>query len=69
VKSGGAAAPLAASERFVGSSEWRRFSFEVAVPPGCAGQLLQLEALGTEDGPVFLSGSAWFDELELRRRG
>ena len=69
VRSGAPGAPLAASERFVGSSEWRGFSFDVAIPAGCAGQLLQLEPLGAEDGPVFLSGSAWFDELVLRRRG
>ncbi|HUR59102.1 MAG TPA: hypothetical protein VM029_15410 [Opitutaceae bacterium] len=69
VKAGVVAPPLAASERFVGSSEWRPFSFEVVVPANCSGQLLQLEALGAEDGPVFLSGTAWFDALVLRRRG
>jgi hypothetical protein len=58
---------LASSERFVGSSEWRRFSFEVAVPDGCPGQLLQLEPLGLADGAVYLAGTAWFDDLVLRR--
>ena len=50
-----------------GSSEWRRFSFEVAVPNDCHGQLLQLEPLGLADGTVYLAGTAWFDDLVLRR--
>ncbi len=70
VKGGKSQAPLAASERFVGSSEWRRFSFEVSVPADCPGQLLQLEPVGlSTEGFVFLAGSAWFDDLVLRRRG
>jgi tetratricopeptide (TPR) repeat protein len=58
---------LAASERFVGSSEWRRFSFEIGVPADCPGQLLQLEPLGLSEGVVYLAGTAWFDDLVLRR--
>jgi hypothetical protein len=70
VKGGKAGAPLASSERFIGSSDWRRFAFEVAVPADCAGQLLQLEIVGSaEGGAVYLAGTAWFDELVLRRRG
>jgi hypothetical protein len=67
VKEGQVQPTLATSERFVGSSEWRRFSFEVAVPAGCPGQLLQLEPLGLADGAVYLAGTAWFDDLVLRR--
>jgi hypothetical protein len=67
VKHGQVQPALANSERFVGSSEWRRFSFEVAVPNDCHGQLLQLEPLGLADGTVYLAGTAWFDDLVLRR--
>ena len=69
VKGGKPGAPLAASERFIGSSEWRRFAFDVAVPADCPGQLLQLEIVGASEGAAYLAGSAWFDELVLRRRG
>jgi tetratricopeptide (TPR) repeat protein len=69
VKAGKPQAVIAASERFLGSSEWRRFSFEVAVPNDCPGQVVQLEPVGMSEGAVYLAGSAWFDELVLRRVG
>lgn len=59
---------VAASERFLGSSEWRGFSFEAVVPEGCLGQVLQLEPVGMNEGTTFLSGTAWFDDLRLTRR-
>ncbi len=62
-------APIAASERFVGSSEWRRFEFDVTISPGCAGQVLQLEPVGMDEGPTYLAGIVWFDDLVLRRGG
>ena len=58
---------IAASERFVGSSEWRRFAFDIEVPAGCPGQILQLESIATADGTAYLSGSIWFDDLVLRQ--
>jgi hypothetical protein len=58
---------IASSERFVGSSEWRPFSFQVAVAAGCRGQVLQLEPSGADEGTAFLSGVAWFDDLAARR--
>ena len=65
---GARAAPLAVSERFVGSSEWRRFSMEIAVDGSCPAQLLQLEP-ATEAGAVaYVGGIAWFDDLAIRRR-
>ncbi len=65
----GAAGPaIASSERFLGSSEWRSFSFEVVVPERCDGQLLQLEPAGADEGAAYLGGIAWFDGLALRRR-
>jgi hypothetical protein len=60
-------ASIGASERFTGSSEWRRFIFEVDVPAGCRGQVLQLEPVGADEGPAFLGGTVWFDDLLLRR--
>ena len=64
---GAASAPLAASGRFVGSSDWQPFAFDVAVPPGCHGQLLQLETVAPASGPVYLAGTLWFDNLSLRQ--
>ena len=58
---------LATSERFLGSSEWRRFSVQVVVPPGCSGQALQLEPVGLNEGTVYVAGAAWFDDLRLAR--
>jgi len=68
VTDGAAGAPIASSERFVGSSEWRAFSFEVVVPDQCRGQMLRLELAGADEGAAYLSGVAWFDAIELRRR-
>ena len=59
---------LAASERFVGSSEWRRFSMAVRIPEACPGQLLRLEPAGEEGALAFIGGTAWFDEIRLLRR-
>ena len=56
------------SERFLGSGDWRPFAAEVIVPAGCPGQVLQLEPALDEGPLVFISGTAWFDELRLRRR-
>jgi hypothetical protein len=56
---------LGASDRFVGSSEWGPFSFDVEIPARCAGQVLQLEAVGTAQGTTFISGNAWFDDVAL----
>jgi hypothetical protein len=59
--------PVAASDRFVGSSDWERFAFDVAIAPGCRGQLLQLEPMASGAGPVFLAGNLWFDNLVLEQ--
>lgn len=66
VKAGTPSETIATSERFVGSGDWRHFAFEIKVPAGCPGQVLQLEALATSDGYAYLSGSIWFDDLVLR---
>ena len=59
--------PLGSSRRFLGSSEWEEFAFRIEVPAGCAGQLLQLEPVGLNEGTVFVSGKAWFDDLRASR--
>lgn len=59
---------LASSERFMGSGEWRPFSMQVSVGESCRGQVLQLEPAGVEGAVAFVSGTAWFDEIALRRQ-
>jgi len=56
---------IASSERFLGSSEWRTFEFEVEIPARCTGQVLSLEAVDMAQGTTFISGGAWFDDLAL----
>jgi tetratricopeptide (TPR) repeat protein len=63
----GARKALGASTRFLGSTEWERFAFPIEVPVGCEGQLLALEPVGLQEGTVFVSGRAWFDELRVAR--
>jgi hypothetical protein len=63
----GAAQAIASSERFLGVGEWRRFAFEVVVPKGCDGQVLQLVPVGMDEGTTYLAGTAWFDDLRLTR--
>jgi hypothetical protein len=69
VSEGTPRAVIASSERFVGSSEWRPFTFDISIPNDCPGQVLQLEPVGLAEGTVYLAGLAWFDELVLRRAG
>ncbi len=59
-------AAIATSERFTGSSDWRAFEFAVTVPPSCRGQILQLEPVGVEEGPAYVTGAAWLDDLAMR---
>lgn len=68
VQSGRPQAVIASSERFLGSSEWRRFAMELRVADSCRGQVLQLEPVGDDGALAFVSGNAWFDDLRLRRR-
>jgi hypothetical protein len=67
VNEGVTGAIVANSERFTGSSEWRRFAFDVTVPASCRGQILQLEPAGPGEGATYLAGVAWFDDLSARR--
>lgn len=59
---------IASSERFLGSSEWRRFAMELLIAHACPGQVLQLEPVGDDGALAFVSGNAWFDDLRVRRR-
>lgn len=59
--------PIAASEPFLGSGEWRRFALDAVIPGGCPGQVLSLEPVGLDEGTTFVSGTARFDELRLAR--
>ena len=61
-------ARLASSERFLGSSEWRRFTMEAHIDASCPAQTLQLEPAVDEGAAAFVSGVAWFDDLAIRRR-
>ena len=60
-------AVIAESERFIGSTEWQRFVFEVAIPEDCPGEILQLEPVGPEGSVAFAGGTVWFDDVVLRR--
>ena len=58
---------IASSERFIGSSDWQPFGFDVTIPEGCQGEILQLEPAGPEGSVAFAGGTVWFDDLVLRR--
>jgi hypothetical protein len=59
---------IASSERFVGSSEWRRFAMDLKIDKSCSGHVLQLEPVAEDGAAAFVAGMAWFDDLRLRRR-
>ena len=59
---------VAKSERFLGSSDWRRFAMDVPVDGACAGHVLQLEPVAEDREVAFVEGTAWFDDLALRQR-
>ncbi len=61
-------AVIAKSERFLGSSDWRRFAMDVPVDGACGGHVLQLEPVAGDGEVAFVEGTAWFDDLVLRRR-
>ena len=59
---------LGESEFLLGSSEWRRFAFDIEVPAHCAGQILRLHSAGNRDVDHELQGGIWFDELRIARK-
>ncbi|MEY6431478.1 hypothetical protein ABC977_03545 [Thioalkalicoccus limnaeus] len=58
---------LGESERFLGSGDWRTFSFELAVPDGCGLQEIRLVSTGRRPFEHRLDGDVWFDGMSLRR--
>lgn len=63
-----ASEPIATSERFKGTDQWRHFSVGFQVPnSGCPVQELRLELLGRAALDYEASGQIWFDDLSLMR--
>ena len=58
---------LGESELLQGTSDWRRFGFNISVPAGCNGQLLRLYSAGNREVDHELSGGIWFDDLRIQR--
>jgi len=60
-------AMLGESTRFVGGSEWMRFSFDFEVPEECVYQQLQLVSAGRRSFELGIDGILWFDDLQIAR--
>jgi tetratricopeptide (TPR) repeat protein len=58
-------ARLGASDLLLGSGDWRRFAFDILVPPDCGGQILRLHSVGDRDVDHELEGSIWFDDMHI----
>lgn len=58
--------PFGASERFTGADQWRHFSTQFTVPPGCPAQVLRLEVVGSVALDYDVDGMAWFDDLSIQ---
>lgn len=64
-----ATAPLATSERFAGTDQWRHFSFQFAVPAAdCLVQVVRLELAGRVALDFEAKGGVWFDDLAIDRQ-
>jgi hypothetical protein len=55
------------SGRFLGSNEWREFSFEIQVPETCNEQEIRLQSSGERLFEHKMTGGAWFDSLAISR--
>ncbi len=61
-------ASLGKSERLLGSSGWREFSFAFVVPEAnCGAQLLQLVLEARIAAEQQVVGEAWFDDLQIQQ--
>lgn len=60
---------LAESERFLGASDWRAFSFEFAVPDACRYQEIRLVSSGRRAFEHKVSGEIWLDGMTIRKIG
>jgi hypothetical protein len=58
---------LGESPRFLGSNKWRKFELTFRVSESCRLQEIRLVSVG--DGPLEqrITGSAWFDQMAIRR--
>ncbi len=72
-EAGREARQLAHSEPFAGSTRWRDFLQDFAVPANCPAQLLRLELASPKQGAnvpgtvaIRLKGKVWFDDLRVR---
>ncbi len=64
---------LAHSQPFAGSTRWRAFGEEFAVPANCPAQMLRLELANPKQGAnapgtvaIRLKGKVWFDDVQVR---
>jgi len=64
---------LAHSESFAGSTRWREFRQDFAVPANCPAQLLRLELANPKQGAnapgnvaIRLKGKIWFDDMRVQ---
>jgi hypothetical protein len=65
----GAAEPLATTDRFKGTDQWRYFVVPFVVPEnGCPVQDLRLELVGRSALDFEASGQIWFDDLAVQRK-
>jgi len=61
--------PLASSERFTGTDQWRHFSTQFTVPnSGCPVQLARLELAGRATLDFEAKGTVWFDDMSIERQ-
>jgi hypothetical protein len=58
---------LGESDRFLGSSEWREFSFSFRVPSDCASEEIRLVSAGSRSFEYKITGGIWFDDLSMRK--
>jgi tetratricopeptide (TPR) repeat protein len=65
----GTADPVAASDRFAGTDQWRRFNVQFTVPEqGCPIQMLRLELAGRAALDFQVKGGVWFDDMGIDRQ-
>jgi hypothetical protein len=61
--------PVASTDRFAGTDQWRRFSVQFTVPPtDCPVQMLRLELAGRVALDFQVKGSVWFDDMGVDRQ-
>jgi tetratricopeptide (TPR) repeat protein len=58
---------LGESGRFLGSGDWRSFSFRFQVPEDCTAQEIRLVSAGTRPFEAKITGGIWFDSMALRK--